>query len=442
MTEFLTIKTTRFANGERFPVIVTESGMPEFYPNTFLTSKLRAAHKQYNTLVKAAQSIKFLRVWEIKHHMNLVERISAGNFLNVPELDSLCHDMWKCYPAYKKEVIKLRENIGPNSKVASLAEYRRRNKTILDDIKQHVNTSTLSERMYYAYRYLEYMGRIYINKLTDKTDIQLNTWALNEMVERMKSRIPDQNDRHIDAEYEKYGLTCESEGLLRKAIIEDDINNPWKSDVRGRNKLIIELMLALGVRAGELLNLCIDDIDLRNNLIYIRRLPDNPDDPRLHEPNVKTLPRKLKLKDELAAAITDYIINFRGVIDGVRRHDFLIVSKTGSPISRSSFNHIFTMLRKHVPGIPIDFAPHLCRHTWNDRFSDVCDRKKIDEEREVKIRCKLMGWVPGSKMAYYYTKRSTQEAANKHMLEVQGSLPIERLKELLTGEEDEKSNTF
>jgi integrase len=429
--EYLKIEPTRFASGERFPVVVSESLMPQFYQNTFLTAELRALSKQYNTLLSAADAIKVLRAWELLEGIDVIARMTAGNFLTVDELDRMVEAMWQWYACLTKRVANARGAPSQGGKVRSLAAYRHRQQR--KEASEHVASGTAAGRLVYVASYLRYLGRFSVMTERDATKRHALSWELETMTTRLAARVPEAHGANIDPEYQRLGLTYEVEVILRQVIEPGHPMNPWHKKLQRRNCMIIKIMLGLGLRRGELLNLRVDDIDFRTGEVFIRRLPDNPADPRLYEPNVKTRARQLRMKAPLLAAIREYVTNDRAELQRARgRHDFLVVSSVdGSPLSLSAFNDIFAAVRKKVPGMPQDFCPHLCRHTWNDRFSDYCDKMGIDEERERNIRCRIMGWAPGSQMSLVYTKRSTQAAVDACLLAHQEYITNGRLEELL-----------
>jgi integrase len=65
------------------------------------------------------------------------------------------------------------------------------------------------------------------------------------------------------------------------------------------------------LRAGELLNLRIGDIDFAESTIAIRRRANDKTDPRVYQPLVKTCERKLIADTKLIYEISDYILNDR-----------------------------------------------------------------------------------------------------------------------------------
>jgi integrase len=95
------------------------------------------------------------------------------------------------------------------------------------------------------------------------------------------------------------------------------------------------------------------------------------------------------------------------------------------PLTSSSLNKLFRSLRRRVPGMPDDLSPHVLRHTWNDDFSEASDhasphRTDVERRHEERMRAYLMGWSANSQMPALYSKRWTEEAANKRLLKQQG----------------------
>jgi integrase len=128
----------------------------------------------------------------------------------------------------------------------------------------------------------------------------------------------------------------------------------------------------------------------------------------------------LPLEESLAQLTRRYILGARRSLAGARRHDFLIVANgTGAPLTLDGLNKAFTALRNKCPDVPRDLTPHVLRHTWNDRFSELMDRERIPEDREQKMRSRFMGWSDTSKTAATYTKRHVQNKAREASLQLQ-----------------------
>jgi integrase len=163
--------------------------------------------------------------------------------------------------------------------------------------------------------------------------------------------------------------------------------------------MVIRTFLALGLKAGEVLNLRVGDI--RPTKIFIRKCSDNQG----FISNVQNMPRTLTITDSLAAVIRIYIAHDRQEIPGARKHDFLLVSSMdGIPLSSTSLSNIFAAVSNKFPVIQRAFTPTICRYTWNNRFTDICVKYGVQEEVEKRIRCRYMGWRVGNPMADKYIK--------------------------------------
>jgi integrase len=198
----------------------------------------------------------------------------------------------------------------------------------------------------------------------------------------------------------------------------DSRENPWKKPfVRLRNCLIVLLLLALGLRRGELLSLKIRHVQTALKRLQVIRNQDDRDDPRKKQPQAKTRERMLPLGPELLALTMQYIKE-RGKIAAARKHGFLIVSETGKPLSLSASTEIFAELRIKCPGVkPV--TAHVLRHTANEIFSDEADEIGMDPVTERRLRTELMGWSPTSEMPEYYLQRKTREQGTKASVGVQ-----------------------
>lgn len=83
----------------------------------------------------------------------------------------------------------------------------------------------------------------------------------------------------------------------------------------------------LGVRAGELLNIRLRDIDLENRTIKIVRRHDDLTDNRIKQPLVKTLNRNIYMSDWLESKIYFYIQGERQKYIKKNKHDFCLSPK-------------------------------------------------------------------------------------------------------------------
>jgi integrase len=131
------------------------------------------------------------------------------------------------------------------------------------------------------------------------------------------------------------------------------------------------------------------------------------------------------MSELLQRQLSEYILSHRRKLRNARRHDFLFVSEAGDPLSSSSLNKVFRVLRSKCLELPRTLTPHVLRHTWNDRFSEEVDGRNVDPELEKKIRSLQMGWKPTSNSAAIYTRRFVRKKAQEVSMSLQTKLITE-----------------
>lgn len=217
----------------------------------------------------------------------------------------------------------------------------------------------------------------------------------------------------------RQGLTKDEKALLLEITEVTDQRNPWKSEfVKSRNALIVRWLLALGLRQGELLGVSLPELDLQARTVTILLRPDDLADPRRRQPNAKTSARKLEIPKDLALATHEHIIAWRAKIKATKKHGFLLVGKSGVPLSMDALSDVFIDIRRAAEGkLPI-LTPHILRYTWNDEFSEYCDKHNVAPEKERRLREYLMGWAANSEAAAIYTRRHIEEQARLALLKM------------------------
>lgn len=133
----------------------------------------------------------------------------------------------------------------------------------------------------------------------------------------------------------------EMENVLQQITFENDFEGQ-------RNKLIIELLYATGIRRAELINLKINDVDLNRNTILV-----------LGKRNKE---RIVPLLDATKMAFLDYFTErkkLERIID--ERHIFLL--KTGFKIYETL---VYRVINKYlsVVSTKVKKSPHILRHTF------------------------------------------------------------------------------
>ena len=273
--------------------------------------------------------------------------------------------------------------------------------------QEKVSATHLYNRLNRIAAYLEWFARSMLDNRRGPDDDE----AIENIIKTIRARRPqvdsedDLPDRALsDAAYER----------LMEVIEPTHPGNPFR-DARTaeRNALAIHLLADLGVRRGELLGIQVTDIDWQERTIAIHRRPDDPHDPRMHQPRTKTLARTVPLSDKLIERLHGYVMKARRNTRGSNGHRYLLVAHRkdateGQPLSISGLNKTFEALRGCDPLLS-GLHPHALRHDWNRRFSEAMDGKpksrRPSKAEEEQIRNHQMGWLPGSKSAGRYDRR-------------------------------------
>ena len=124
---------------------------------------------------------------------------------------------------------------------------------------------------------------------------------------------------------------------------------------------------------------------------------------------------KFRLERQLMEYIAEYRADVPGV--GFDDEDFIFVTHRskrgqGKPVSESNFGQAVVGLRDFFPALDTTH-PHLLRHDWNYRFSEVATKAKLTPEKEAELRRLLMGWSVESGMPGHYNQRHLQEEASR-----------------------------
>lgn len=421
MSAKYTVRTTVFASGERFPLLVDRiSGLPLFEPAIFCLTAVRAANRAAATIDQVARAISVLYLFVDAHDIDLRERMRTGRVLDLGEVEALaryCRLPLEMINGWRDQSTIETGKTTP-AKVVSLEKVRLLPKAPL----REVDPQSAGIRMRYIRDYLAWLTCGQLMKLQQNDLCKKLKVNADAVTASLNARLPSGGGRSSVGQRE--GMTPEAFERLLEVIDPAFPDNPWTSmHARERNALAVLWLLSIGLRRGELLGIRISDIDFRENQVLIARRADNIDDPRPKQPLVKTRDRIVPLEPALMQRTHRYITGTRRTFPGARKHDFLFVANgTGAPMSLDALNKAFATLREKCPELPDNLTPHVLRHTWNDRFSEHMDTARVSEEKESKMRSYLMGWSETSGTAATYTRRHVREKAKKVSLDMQNSL--------------------
>lgn len=127
------------------------------------------------------------------------------------------------------------------------------------------------------------------------------------------------------------------------------LNIPLNNAFDYRNKAMMEVMYATGLRVSELVSLEYSNVDLYNAVI------------RVKGKGKKT--RVVPIGEIASHYLEIYINEYRNKLLGKNNYNELFLNNHGKPISRQGFNFILENIRVKT-GIEKDLTPHVLRHSF------------------------------------------------------------------------------
>ncbi|MFJ3263642.1 tyrosine-type recombinase/integrase [Pseudomonas sp. NPDC086581] len=398
------------SNGERLPTLIKrETGVPDFDATLWVVSALRKSNLASSTIEQALRSVSILYTLLSSRGILLSERAKSGKFLSASEVDLIID---ATYRRVSLLVSTEKTRALPYSHI-NMERLRAKNKSSQQNT---VHPGTAAIRLFYIGKFLSWRFEKEIAKA--KASLKSDLQELKELIERKIQKSTPHLSKSSTLN-DRLGLTPEQLLELDSIVQPESPLNPWNlAFTRPRNHLITQIISKLGIRRSELLGLRVEDFSPRNLEILIHRRPDDIEDPRLREPNSKTNGRGLKIDRETAQLITKYLPLRHKIVKG--RHSFLIVSNSGTPLSTSELNRIFTDIRKATTLETI--CPHTLRHTYFEILARDMYQAGFSENEMMRILRRIGGWSDTSQTPRRYIKRFIQEQAAEASLSIQSKI--------------------
>ncbi|MEX3935751.1 tyrosine-type recombinase/integrase [Paraburkholderia phymatum] len=354
------VVTVLHPGGERLPILLDAERQPVAWVNAYLIRRLRP-RLSVSSLVRTLRVLGYLWAWASAGAFPLEARLVSGEGLTQDEIVS------QLYPW-------LRRNFQTTAKVRRLV----------------VSSNTVAFRLKVVSQFVVWHLECAMSAMPVASPEIRGMRARLTLIERSfataaRARLPS-------AEHAAPLSDDRLQRLLRICHPESH-ENPWKLPYRRRNYLIVLMMVTLGVRRGELLKLRVSDCLLSRSIpeIRVERSPDDPADPRINEPQVKTESRHLPCDASLARYLNEYICRARRKIPGAHRSPFLFLSRIGQPMSLVRVNGLLDQVAAVHPEYD-DLHPHSLRSTCATNFRAAGLRNGLDEERVDKDMMYFFGW--------------------------------------------------
>lgn len=152
---------------------------------------------------------------------------------------------------------------------------------------------------------------------------------------------------------------------LSKEEVENLLEVDLVDNYSYRNKAMLELMYATGLRVSELVNLKINDVDFDN--CFVRTMGKGSKE------------RIIPINDYSLYYIKKYLLDHRSEMMKKHYHDYIFVNNHGLPMTRQGFFKIVKTLAKEKE-IKTDISPHTLRHSFATHLLDYgADLRSIQE---------------------------------------------------------------
>jgi|SRR5579871_1303014 len=412
MEEQFNVRFITFSDGERYPVLLDNQKQPHWYATLYATTQLRNASKAPNTIAVVLAAIRILYSWCFTRGQDLETRFSERNFLNEQELESI------------RSYTQIRTNESDKNKVINLSRKVEKKRAMFKSCEERISSGTQYIRITYIADYLEWLAL----RLVERDARQVDAVTF-ETIKRMANglRVLRPQKKMRSRERARKGLTEELQKTLLDVVQPGSTGNPFSQEFQIRNQLIVLLLYHLGLRAGELLSLRVSDFDFIKNTVLVARRHDNPGDNRTYQPVAKTMDRCIPISESLIKAVSNYVMGDRRRFSAAKRHEYLFVVHqpgpfAGQPISLKGLAKVFQEIQAIDSDLFSHLTPHALRHTANDRFSALMDKRGVSPAEEEKMRSYLMGWKEGSGSAGTYTRRHVERKAREAALLLQEPL--------------------
>ena len=124
---------------------------------------------------------------------------------------------------------------------------------------------------------------------------------------------------------------------------------PVENPLQIRNKAMMELLYATGLRISELLGLTVHDIFQTDHVILVRGKGSKQ--------------RYVPILENVLELVNNYIINVRPILLKQKKNDYIFLNKLGNKMSRMGF---WKILQEAVTktGLKKEITPHTFRHSF------------------------------------------------------------------------------
>ena len=153
--------------------------------------------------------------------------------------------------------------------------------------------------------------------------------------------------------------------ILSVDEVDKLLSQPDTTTMKGlRDKAMLELLYATGIRVSELINLQLSDVDIKRSFLICRE---------------KNKERWIPFGEKTRQALNLYLKHAREVLLKGHENEFLFTNCSGNPMSRQGFWKVLKGYAADI-GITEDITPHTLRHSFAAHLvQNGADLKSVQE---------------------------------------------------------------
>lgn len=226
--------------------------------------------------------------------------------------------------------------------VNTIASYSHDLSALLDYLnKKSINTNSIKKE-----HITSFLSHLRDDNISARTTARVITSLKGYFKYLMKeNEIKNNPMENIDSPKIKKALPK----VLTLEEVEKLLNFKLETEFDYRNKAMLELLYATGLRVSELINLQLHDINIKNKVLRVIGKGDKE--------------RILPLGDYALSALNEYVNNYRSILQKKYIDEALFLNNHGKQITRQGFFKILKQIANEV-GIKKEFSPHTLRHSF------------------------------------------------------------------------------
>lgn len=211
-----------------------------------------------------------------------------------------------------------------------------------------------------TYTYMDEITRVDLQKLIDSLPGRATQTKVRICLQQIFELAEDDN-LIISNPTKHLQITASKEQPKKRALTEEEKEALKRIKLDTMVDLYIKMLYFTGMRRGEVLALTVDDIDIDNNLIYVRKSASYPTSNKavIKEPKTKNSVRAITMPKALKDVLFDYLFDYEG--------NFLFSNNGKEVVSYSTMRRMWERFLKSMSkelDHECDLTPHIFRHNY------------------------------------------------------------------------------